>query len=113
MGLTVVLPPYETATVHVRLWRASKGLLGEDNYWRAYYSDKGMLEAMVVWIMVLKDREEMNGSREEMLEEERKKKEKKKKRKEKKEQKRKEKNAELRRRTKAMAIAYRQAECEY
>jgi hypothetical protein len=29
---------------------------------RAYYSDKGMLEAMVVWAMTMKGREEMNGS---------------------------------------------------
>jgi hypothetical protein len=81
--------------------------VGEDNFWRAYCSGKGMPEAMVVWTMaiVMKGREEANGSREEMLQEE--------KQKTKKEQKRKEKNAELRRRTKAMAIAYRQAECEY
>jgi hypothetical protein len=55
------------------------GPLGEDNYWRAHYSDKAMLEATAVWIMITKDREEMNGSREEVLQEERKKKEKKRK----------------------------------
>jgi hypothetical protein len=62
--------------------------------------------------MIMKDREEVHGSREEMLQEESKKKEKKRKRKQKKEQKRKEKNAELRRRTEAKAIANRQAEYE-
>jgi acyl-ACP thioesterase len=54
-----------------------------------------MIEAMMAWIMVMKGREEMHGSREEVLQEERKKKENKTKRKQKKEQKRKEKNAEL------------------
>ena len=51
----------------------------------------------------MKGREEMHGSREEMFQEERKKKEKKRKGKQRKEQKRKENNAELRRRSKAMA----------
>ena len=64
-------------------------------------------------MMTMKDLEEMNRSREEVLQDERKRKEKKRERKKKKEKKRKENNAQLRRRTnKAMAIAYRQAKCE-
>ena len=90
-----------------------QGLVGEENFERAFLSHKGMPEAMVVWIMTMEDREEMYGSREEMFQEERKNKETKRKRKQKKEQKRKKKNAELRRRTKAMAIAYSTKEAEY
>jgi hypothetical protein len=70
-------------------------------------------EAMVVWTMTMKGREEMHGSREEMFQEERKNKEKKRQGKQRKEQKRKENNAELRRRSKAMAIAYYYEEAEH
>jgi hypothetical protein len=52
-----------------------QGLVGEDNFERAYLSHKGMPEAMMAWTMTMKDREEMYGSREEMFQEERKKKE--------------------------------------
>jgi hypothetical protein len=103
---TRILPPVETFTVHVGLMRAMGGSLGEDNYLSAYNSDKGVIEAMM-------DREEMTVTDEEMLQEEGIKKERKRKRKQRKEQKRKEKNAELRRCTEAMAVAYRQAEYEY
>jgi hypothetical protein len=52
--------------------------LGKGHYLSAHLSDracKGMLEALVVWIMIVKGREEMNGSREEVFQEERRKKE--------------------------------------
>ena len=106
---TRVLTPNATCTTHAGLLNTLEGiLLGERHYESTQLSDKackGMIEAMMVWIMIMKDREEMHGSREEVLQEERKQKEKKRKRKQKKEQKRKEKNAELRRRTEAKAIA--------
>jgi hypothetical protein len=92
--------------------------LGEDNYLSAYNSDKGMIEAMVVWVVVMKDREEM-------LQEERKGKENKRKRKQKeksrKERKRMRNYAELgakpstnitTKRRRARALRY-ENECEY
>jgi hypothetical protein len=36
-----------------------QGLVGEDNFERAYISHKGMPEAMMVWTMTTKGREEM------------------------------------------------------
>jgi hypothetical protein len=109
---TGVLTSNATCTALARPLSTLEGSLGEGHYQSARLSDKackGMIEAMLVWVMIMKGREEMHGSREEALQEERKKKEKKRKRKQKKEQKIKEKNAELRRRTKAMEIAHRQA----
>ena len=74
---TRVLTPNATCTTHAGLLNTLEGILGGCHYESAQLSDKackGMIEAMVVWIMIMKDREEMHGSREEVLQDERKKK---------------------------------------
>jgi hypothetical protein len=83
---TRILTSNATCTALAKLLNTLEGSLGEGHYQSAQLSDKackGMIEAMVVWIMIMKGREEMYGSREEMLQEERKKKENKRKRKQK------------------------------
>jgi hypothetical protein len=78
--------------------------VGEENFERACLPHKGMPDAMVVWIIAMKDREGMYGSREEMFQEEKKEERKKKENKKEKRAEKKEKKTELRRRSKAMAI---------
>jgi hypothetical protein len=70
---TRILTPNATCTALEILLSTLKGSLGEGHCQSAQLFDtacKGMVEPMMVWIMIMKDREEMHGSREEVLQEE-------------------------------------------
>jgi hypothetical protein len=90
---TRILTPNATCTTHAGPLITMEGILGEGHYQSTQLSDracKGVIETMVVWTMIMKDREEMHGSREEVCYKRKEKKKRKRKRKERAEKKGKE-----------------------